>query len=173
MKVKRILKLNRRVYGFSLNCQYAFMNKQFKMVVIVYFDHSNGTLAIRVLILFWCRGYDVDGARSWCCGSVAPHVHTSYLFIHTISECRLRYMSSRLASCHVDSIRYLSYKKSSLFFVSLPKLFYFRKFRDPLISYSLSMSRNNIVINKVVTVLNYSSNTPLKNMGNGGIAPPF
>jgi hypothetical protein len=38
------------------------MNKEFKTVVNVYFDHSNGILAITVFILLWYCGYDVFGA---------------------------------------------------------------------------------------------------------------
>jgi hypothetical protein len=34
-----------------------------KMIVNVYFDHSNGKLALSVLILLWCCWYDVHGGQ--------------------------------------------------------------------------------------------------------------
>jgi hypothetical protein len=37
------------------------MNEQFKMVVSDCFNHSKGTLAVRVLILVCCCEYDLDG----------------------------------------------------------------------------------------------------------------
>jgi hypothetical protein len=42
----------------------------------VYFDHSNDTPTVPVLILIWCCGCDIDGASSWRYGSFAMHVRT-------------------------------------------------------------------------------------------------
>jgi hypothetical protein len=90
------------VYGFSSNCQYVCMNKQFKMVWLSILT----ILTVHRKSRSWF--YDVHGARSWCYGSPALHVSTCYLVIDIISECWVSGVGVRVIAmfCNNNAILY-------------------------------------------------------------------